>query len=311
MQEPIQPGTTAAAHAVPGAATTRPPLPPAAPAVPVESGRSAVSWGAVFAGAVIAAAVSAMLMFAGTGLGFLSMSPWRGDGVSASTLAWGTIIWMLLTHIITYAIAGYVTGRLRTRWTDTMLDEVYFRDTAHGFLVWALSMVISIALMGSLLISALSGAASAGSTVLGAGVAGAAAGTAQATEQDDNLVFQGYTDVLLRPAQGSPAAGSRDPGPEVTRLLARSLVRGEITPADRTYLISVIEQQAGVDAAEAERRLQTVEQQAREAEIEVREAADTARKLAATFALWAFASMLIGAFVCSLAATYGGRARDL
>ncbi|NMU92727.1 hypothetical protein HGQ98_24430, partial [Achromobacter ruhlandii] len=107
-----------------------------APAVR-ESAVSAVSWAAVFAGAVIAAALSLALFAGGSGLGLLSVSPWSGEGLSAPAAGIGIVAWMLFTQIVAYGIGGYVAGRLRTKWVDAHLDEVYFRDTAHGFLVWA------------------------------------------------------------------------------------------------------------------------------------------------------------------------------
>ena len=36
------------------------------------------------------------------------------------------------------------TGRLRTKWALIHTDEVYFRDTANGFLAWAVALVISV-----------------------------------------------------------------------------------------------------------------------------------------------------------------------
>ena len=48
-----------------------------------------------------------------------------------------------------------------------------------------------------------------------------------------------------------------------------------------------------------------------DAKIAAQDAADKARKASAYAALWLFISLLIGAFVASLAATYGGRRRDL
>ena len=120
------------------------PGPERAPRWTMESSRSAVSWGAVLAGAVISAALTATLIIGGTGLGFLAVSPWSNDGASGSALAIGTIVWLFVTQLIAYGIAGYVTGRLRTNWTEVPNDEVYFRDTAHGFLVWALSAVVGV-----------------------------------------------------------------------------------------------------------------------------------------------------------------------
>lgn len=295
--------------------TTQPLTPHSTAATGIESPRSAVSWGAVIAGAVIAASVSAMLLTGGTGLGFLSMSPWRNAGASGSALAIGSIIWLLITQIIAYGVAGYVTGRLRTKWTDAARDEVYFRDTAHGFLVWALSAVVGLVLLGSTVASVLSGTARAGATVAGAGAGAATAAAGQAAQGDTGSFSLDYfTDALLRPNDPSTSASPGDVRQEASRILARSLVNGQLSDADQSYLVKVIAQRAGVDEATAQQRLTQVEAQAKqaaqEAEQKAREAADQARKAAAAFSLWAFASLLIGAFVASFTATLGGRARD-
>ncbi|OZI33061.1 hypothetical protein CEG14_19580 [Bordetella genomosp. 1] len=294
--------------------TTQPVSAYAAPGV--ESPFSAVSWGAVIAGAVIAAAVSAMLVTGGTGLGFLTMSPWQNEGASASAIAIGTIAWLLLSQIIAYGVAGYITGRLRTKWTSTSRDEVYFRDTAHGFLVWALSAVVGLILIGSTLASVVSGTAKTGAALAGAGVGGATAAVGQAAQSGSSPISLDYfTDTLMRPNDPATATDRGDARQEASRILARSLANGKVSDADRDYLVKLIAQRTGVDEATARQRLTDVETQAKqaaeEAEKKAREAADAARKAAAAFALWAFASMLIGAFVASFAATIGGRARDL
>lgn len=272
------------------------------------SAQSAVSWAAVIAGAVIAAALTITLITGGSGLGFLAVSPWHNDGASGTSLAVGTIAWLMLTQIIAYGIGGYVTGRLRTKWSDVHTDEIYFRDTAHGFMVWALSSIVGVVLLSSVATSIISGTAQAGATVAGtsAGVVGTAA-----MNNDDAFSLDYYTDTLLRSKNPSRADNHK----EVSTILTRSLVRGELAADDKDYLIGVIAQRAEISEAEARIRLQEVTDNAKQAidklETQTREAADEARKAAAIFALWAFASLLIGAFVASLAATIGGRARDL
>ena len=49
---------------------------------------------------------------------------------------------------------------------------------------------------------------------------------------------------------------------------------------------------------------------AADAKAKAQQAADTARKAGAHTALWMFVALLLGAFVASLAATFGGRQRD-
>ena len=273
-----------------------------------ESSQSAVSWAAVIAGAVIAAALTITLITGGSGLGFLAISPWHNNGASGTTLAVGTIVWLMLTQIIAYGIGGYVTGRLRTKWNDVHTDEIYFRDTAHGFMVWALSSIVGVVLLSSVAASIISGTAQAGATVAGtsAGVVGAAA-----INSDDEFSLDYYTDTLLRSNNPSRADNHK----EVSTILTRSLLRGELAADDKDYLISVVAQRAEISEAEARARLQDVVDSAKQAveklETQAREAADEVRKAAAIFALWAFASLLLGAFIASFAATIGGRARDL
>ena len=293
----------------------RPGFAPAYDSAGAESPASAVSWGAIFAGAVVAVAISVALLTGGTGLGFLSVSPWRNAGASGAALAAGSIVWLFVTQIIAYGIAGYVAGRLRTKWTDAAGDEIHFRDTAHGLAVWAVSALVGVVLLGSTIASVASGTAKAGATLVGAG-AGAAAGlvghTAPAGADHDSLDY--FTDTLLRPNDPAAVGSPADVRQEVSRILARSLANGKLDDADQTYLVKLIAQRAGIDEAAAQQRLSEVEAQAtriaRDAEQKAREAADAARKAVAVFSLWAFASMLVGAFVASFCATIGGRARD-
>src|SRR5215510_9656349 len=113
----------------------------------VVAARSAVSWGAVFAGAAAAAALSLILLLLGTGLGLSSVSPWATEGIDASTFGVSSIVWITFMQLAASAVGGYMAGRLRTKWTDTQGDEVYFRDTAHGFLAWAVATIATAALL--------------------------------------------------------------------------------------------------------------------------------------------------------------------
>lgn len=274
-----------------------------------ESSRSAVSWGAVIAGAVIAAAVSAMLIIGGSGFGFLAVSPWQNQGASGSAVAIGSIIWLFVAQIIAYSVAGYVAGRLRTKWTDAAVDEVYFRDTAHGFLVWALSAVIGLVILSTTVASIVSGTAKTGAALAGAG--GAAAVTA-AGQSGPSLNY--FTDTLLRPVQANSAGASPNDRQEVTRILAQGIAQGKLSSDDQNYLVGRVAALTGTDQTTAQQRVNQIEQQAiqavDQAKQKAREAADAARKAAATLSLWAFAAMLVGAFAASLFATIGGRARD-
>jgi hypothetical protein len=113
---------------------------PAASNVPEPS---AVAWGAVIAGAIGAAALSLVLLLLGGGLGLAVISPWSSRGVSDEAAALSTVLWITIVQLLASGLGGYLAGRLRTRWTTVRTDEVFFRDTAHGFLAWAVATLSS------------------------------------------------------------------------------------------------------------------------------------------------------------------------
>jgi heme/copper-type cytochrome/quinol oxidase subunit 2 len=250
--------------------------------VKTESYRSGVSWGAVIAGAFVAAALSLILLALGTGFGLSATSPWSNAGASASRVGVGAIIWLIVVQIIAFGIGGYLAGRLRTKWVDVHTNEVYFRDTAHGLLVWAVGVVITAAFLASATVSVLGRTPS---------------NTAQAS-LDPNAYF---VDLLLR----SPANPVNDAPlrAEMARILDRSLQQSEATAADQNYLAQIVAATTGLSRSEAETRVTNVMTQARQA-------AEAARKAVAHSLYWTFLALLIGAFCASYAATFGGKLRD-
>ena len=101
-----------------------------------------VSWPAIAAGAIAAAAMTLVLLAFGAGMGFSAVSPWGNSGISTSTFQISTALYLMVVALLASALGGYVAGRLRTRWVGVHTHEVFFRDTAHGFLAWALATVI-------------------------------------------------------------------------------------------------------------------------------------------------------------------------
>ena len=114
-----------------------------------ETATSGVSWPAIFAGAAAAAALSLALVALGTGIGFSIASPWISPGMAVTRIGWTAIIWIVVTQIIASSVGGYLAGRLRTRWVNLHTHEVFFRDTAHGFLTWAVSLILTAGLLSS------------------------------------------------------------------------------------------------------------------------------------------------------------------
>ncbi len=257
-----------------------------------EANASGVSWPAVTGGAFVASALSVILLALGTGLGLSSVSPWSNVGVSASTVGWAAIIWMILIQIIASAMGGYLAGRLRTKWASTHGDEVFFRDTAHGFLVWAVALVITVYFLASGATTMVGGAATVG---------GAAMATEAASSSEPNGYF---VDSLFRSSGVAGHSGSEgSQRAEVVRIFANGLRQPDISAGDRTYLGHLVAARTGLSQADAEKRVVEVMNEARAA-------ADTARKALAHSLLWIFLALLIGAFSASYAATIGGRQRD-
>jgi hypothetical protein len=254
-----------------------------------EAYSSGVSWSAVVAGAVVAAALSLILLVLGTGVGLSSVSPWSNAGASANRIGVGAIIWLIIVQIIASAMGGYLAGRLRTKWVNIHTHEVYFRDTATGFLVWALGLVIMVAFMTSAATSMISGSSQTGASQPNAGVA-----------VGSNEYF---VDSLLRSTPPNPEKNDAYVRAEAGRSLTHALGRGDAAETDKTYLAELVASKTGLSRTDADRRVSEVLEQAREV-------ADTARKAVAHSLYWTFLALLIGAFCASYAATIGGRQRD-
>jgi len=284
------------------------------PAADESSTLSGVSWGAIFAGAAAAAALSLILVLLGFGLGFSAVSPWANEGVSAKGLGISTIVWLAATQIIASGAGGYIAGRLRVKWAYMHGDEVYFRDTAHGFLAWCVATLVTATLVAGSVSSLISGGVQAGANVAG-GAASAmtqVAGTAAANSGSDQYGY--FVDSLFR--DDRPAAVSDDAARgTVTRIFVRSLGNnGQLAAEDRTYLAQLVAQRTNLTQADAERRVDEIyartQQAVADAKLKAQQAADTAAKVAAWTTLWMFVALLAGAFFASLAATFGGRRRD-
>jgi hypothetical protein len=280
---------------------------------------SAVSWAAIAAGAVAAAALALVLIAFGAGLGLSAVSPWSDSGVSASTFKTGTGIYLVIIAVMSSAVGGYLAARLRTKWTGAHSHEVFFRDTAHGFLAWAFAALISATALSSVTSYLANGA-----------VAGVGGATAQATRSINPADI--YVDKLFRtnptaqPAAASSTApdtgGTNAPAPgnanagganganggqsraEILRLWTTDFRDNrDLSSADKTYVAQVVAQRTGLSQADAEKRVN-------DTIVEAKAAADDARKGAAKLSFWLTVAMLFGAFAASLAAVEGGSLRD-
>ena len=258
-----------------------------------------VSWGAAIAGALLASALSFVLLTFGSAVGLSMVSPWTSTASSAKWTGALAVFWIVAQQIGSFLAGGYIAGRLRSRWAEATPDEVEFRDGVHGGLVWAIGAIIGAMLAASVASSAISTATSA---------VGHAAGAA--ASQADPLSYQ--VDVLFRPGT-QPAGGSTaqsDPNAvktEVLRVFANAATAGGLSPADKTYLAQLVAQRTGLPPQEAEVR---VTQVANEAARIAKDTADKARKTAATAGFVTAASLLLSLAAAWWGAQRGGHHRD-
>ena len=256
------------------------------PAFKNEASSDGLSWAAVIGGAVAAAAISLILLALGTGVGLSSVSPWLSASSSSSNIGMTAIIWLIASQIVASAMGGYLAGRLRTRWVNIHTDEVYFRDTAHGFLAWAAGLVVTAAFL----------------TSAAASMAGGTQKNTSASSPADPIAY--FVDALFRSATPNADQNSAAVRAEVGTIFSNDLRQPDVPTADKTYLAGLVAARTGLSQTDAENRVSATFVQARQA-------TDAARKAAAHLSYWTFFALLVGAFCASIAATIGGKQRDL
>ncbi|MFM0672196.1 hypothetical protein [Paraburkholderia sediminicola] len=295
------------------------------PALLVRQHEAVVSWGAVFAGGVGAAAFALILLTLGTGLGLTSISPWSSGPSNAKAFGFAAVVWVCVTSILTSGLGGYLAGRLRSRWLAVDVDEIHFRDTAHGFLSWAVATLVTAAVLTSAVSGIVRAGAQAAATTAAAGgsvtMESMQRGNAQAATNTWPLGY--FVDSLFRmPAGSSLAAPAAAPGSnemarvETARIFLNSAATGDqLSQEDTAYLSQLVAQRTGLTPEAAQARVVTTYtrllQKITALDAAARDAADKARKVTIGASLWLFISLLMGAFSASLMATHGGRVRQL
>lgn len=280
-----------------------------------------LEWGPVFAGAIAAAALSFLLLTFGGAVGLSLTSPWPDSGarlwVVALALAW----WMVLVQIGSFAAGGYLAGRMRSRWIDSHTREGAFRDSTHGFMVWAVGVLMGAAVLALVGLGTAKTAADSASAVAAGAASGNLAKAAPAAGPADYAV-----DLLLRPQPGQPGTATTtttavtDPNAtrsndealraEANRIFASAIKNQAFTERDRTYLTQVVTTRTGLPEAEAQKRVDASVTEARDLERKAREQADKARKATVITAFIAAMSLLVSLAAATVAAAAGGRHRD-
>jgi hypothetical protein len=227
----------------------------------------------------------------------------------------------VIVAVMSSAVGGYLAGRLRTKWVGVHTNEVFFRDTAHGFLAWAFATLLSATIL------------TASTAYVANGVAAGAGGALAQAARSINPA-EVYVDKLLRPAPGSTQAaapasaaepnaaaantattpasagapgGATNPNQarsEILRLWTADFAKDQdLNQSDKAYVAQVVAARTGLSPADAEKRVNEVV-------TEAKAATDKARRGAARLSFWLTAAMLFGAFAASLAAAEGGALRD-
>jgi hypothetical protein len=166
--------------------------------------------------------------------------PYAASGVSATIFKIGTGLYLIVIAMLSLSIGGYFAVRLRTGWVGVHSDEVYFRDTTHGFIASVLGAVLL---------------ASPGGSLNSGGASGAMQGAAAAGHGGP---MDGYLDALLRSdTPASPTAGnSSEFRGEMLRLFASSFQNGgELKPGDREYVSKVVAARSGLSQTDADKRV--------------------------------------------------------
>ena len=246
---------------------------------------SYVDWAAVFAGAVVALAVSFVLMTFGSAVGLAAVSPWTSTSRSVTAVTFGAAFWMILVHIWSLSLGGYLAARMRHRRSGATSTEVEFRDGAHGVIVWGLSVTT-----GAIIAALVAASIARGGLQLVANTASDPASIASET-------------LLRAPARPSAETPSADTRAEIGRLMMTSTGTNGMSAPDRTYVAQLVAARTGIPQAEAEKRLN-------DAITQLKDATDKARKAAVLTGFVTAATLLLGAVAAWWGASVGGAHRD-
>lgn len=246
---------------------------------------SYIHWGPGIAGALVAAAMSFVLMGFASAVGLMVASPsptWR------DTSLWLVILsgfWIIVVAVGSFAAGGYLAGRVRSTWRAAP-DEVEFRDGVHGLIAWALGVMLGAML---LTLTATTFAASTG--------ASAPRDTAGAPG------FLAYEVDRLFRSDRRPEGATTEARAEAARILMKGFGRQDLPADDRTQLVRITSAVSGLAPGDAERRVIQVL-------AEARTAAAQARRSAVILGFCLAAGLAAAAAAAWLAAGVGGRHRD-
>jgi hypothetical protein len=255
---------------------------------PLEAAPRYVSWTPIMLGALVAAALSAILVTFGAtiGLGVASTAPsWR-DASAALAILSG--LYLIIQAAISFGVGGYIAGRTRSAAVASDAAEIEHRDGLHGLGAWALAVVI-----GTLLAALVGSAAltrSNGNTP-----------SARTSAAEPLLSYE--IDRMFRPAKHAANVDLSPERAEAGRILLTSSSHSGMSSEDRAYLVQLVAANTGLTGPDAERRVDT-------ATANSQTAIARSRRSSVILAFSVAAALLLGAVVSWAAACAGGRHRD-
>jgi hypothetical protein len=250
------------------------------------SGRYA-AWTPIILGAVIATALSSILLAFGAtiGLGVTSAAPTWRDASAALAILSG--LYLIIQAAISFGVGGYIAGRTRTANAASHVSEIEHRDGLHGLAAWAVAVVL-----GALLAALIGSAALTGSNSTPA---------ARSSAAEPLLSYE--IDRLFRPARRAPNVDLAAERAEAGRILLTTSSHSGIATEDRGYLVQMVAATTGLAGADAEKRADT-------AIANAKTAIDRSRRSTVILAFSVAAALLLGAVIAWAAAAAGGRHRD-
>jgi hypothetical protein len=263
-----------------------------------------ISWGAVFAGAIIGLVVQLILNMVGIGVGLSTVDAMAGDSPSASSLSLGAGLWWVISGIIAAAIGGYLAGRLSGK--PSQSTAAY-----HGLIAWAVSMLVVVYVLSSAASGLIGGALSGVTTVLG-GAGKAVGSSVQTAVQTAAPTLNNMNDPMSRIEGQVRSASGQDPA--ALRDAATSSVRAALSadPAEQAAATDkaaeALAKAQGISAEQAKAQVLQYQQQYRDAVAKTKEqakqAADATAKVVSRGALFGALALVLGA----LAAFFAGQA---
>ena len=256
--------------------------------VPLDAARRYISWTPVILGALVATALSSILLAFGAtiGLGVASTAPsWR-DASAALALLSG--VYLIIQAAISFGAGGYIAGRTRSVAVAADPVEIEHSDGVHGLGAWALAVVLGVLL----------------ATFLGSATLTRSGGnlpSARTSAAEPLLSYE--IDRMFRPARRAATVDLSQERAEAGRILLTSSSHSEINGDDRAYLVQMVSAIAGLAGPEAERRVDTTISNSQTA-------IARSRRSSVILAFSIAAALLLGAVVSWAAASAGGRHRD-